>query len=179
MKQQLMTNIKNAQKPNARPPVRKTDVAKKETEFVQLRTLFRTKVVRFKDYFNLILNLYQFYPKKKYVEPLLDTDVSDSEDDEADDSGDETDDFDDEPFFNESIDEISNAVEKSLVVSETETTETFTETVTETVAETVTFDPSTHAKCDYKDPNGVICGKICKKRGLNTHKSSHARNANK
>ena len=33
-----MTNIKNAQKPNARPPVRKTDVAKKETEFVQLRT---------------------------------------------------------------------------------------------------------------------------------------------
>ena len=51
--------------------------------------------------------------------------------------------------------------------------------VTETVAETVTFDPSTHAKCDYKDPNGVICGKICKKRGLNTHKASHARNANK
>ena len=100
---------KNAQKPNARPPVRKPDVAKKETEFVQLRTLFRTKVVRFKDYFNLILNLYQFYPKKKYVEPLLDTDVSDSEDDEADDSGDETDDFDDEPF-NEPIDEISNAV---------------------------------------------------------------------
>ena len=75
MKQQLMTNIKNAQKPNARPPVRKTDVAKKETEFVQLRTLFRTKVVRFKDYFKLILNLYQFYPKKKYVEPLHDTDV--------------------------------------------------------------------------------------------------------
>ena len=37
-----------------------------------------------------------FYPEKKYVEPLLDTDVSDSEDDEADDSGDETDDFDDE-----------------------------------------------------------------------------------
>ena len=58
-------------------------------------------------------------------------------------------------------------------------TETVTETVAETVAETVTFDPSTHAKCDYKDPNGVICGKICKKRGLNTHKSSHARNANK
>jgi hypothetical protein len=174
MKQQLMTNIKNAQKPNARPPVRKTDVAKKETEFVQLRTLFRTKVVRFKDYFKLILNLYQFYPKKKYVEPLHDTDVSDSEDDEADDSGDETDDFDDEPF-NESIDEISNAVEKSLVVSETETS--LTETV---AAAVVTFDPSTHAKCDYKDPsNGVICGKICKKRGLNTHKSSHARNANK
>jgi len=170
MKQQLMKNIKNAQK-----PVRKTDVAKNETEFVQLRTLFRTKVVRFKDYFKLILNLYQFYPKKKYVEPLHDTDVSDSEDDEADDSGDETDDFDDEPF-NESIDEISNAVEKSLVESETETS-----TLTETVAATVvTFDPSNHAKCDYKDPStGVMCGKICKKRGLNTHKSSHARNANK
>jgi len=169
---------KNAQKQNARPPVRRPEVAKKETEFVQLRTLFRTKVVRFKDYFNLILNLYQFYPKKKYVELLLDTDVSDSEDDEDDDSGDETDedDFDDEPFFNESIDEISNAVEKSLVVSETETNETLTETV---AAAVVTFDPSTHAKCDYKDPNGVICGKICKKRGLNTHKSSHARNANK
>jgi len=156
--------------------VRKPDVAKKETEFVQLRTLFRTKVVRFKDYFNLILNLNQFYPKKKYVELLLDTDVSDSEDGEDDDSGDETDDFDDEPFFNESIDEISNAVEKSLVVSETETNETLTETV---AAAVVTFDPSTHAKCDYKDPNGVICGKICKKRGLNTHKSSHIRKANK
>ena len=153
--------------------MRKPDVAKKETEFVQLRTLFRTKVVRFKDYFNLILNLYIFYPKKKYVELLLDTDVSDSEDD---DSGDETVDFDDEPFFNESIDEISNAVEKSLVVSETETNESLTETV---AAAVVTFDPSTHAKCDYKDPNGVICGKICKKRGLNTHKSSHIRNANK
>ena len=96
---------------------------------------------------------------------------------EDDDSGDETDedDFDDEPF-NESIDEISNAVEKSLVVSETETNESLTETV---AAAVVTFDPSTHAKCDYKDPNGVICGKICKKRGLNTHKSSHVRNANK
>ena len=103
----------------------------------------------------------------------FDIDVSDSEDDEADDSGDETDDFDDEPF-NESIDEIRNAVGKSLVVSETETS--LTETV---AAAVVTFDPSTHAKCDYKDPNGVICGKICKKRGLNTHKSSHARNANK
>ena len=63
-----------------------------------------------------------------------------------------------------------------MVVSETETNESLTETV---AAAVVTFDPSTHAKCDYKDPNGVICGKICKKRGLNTHKSSHVRNANK
>jgi len=44
-----------------------------------------------------------------------------------------------------------------LVVRETETNETLTETV---AAAVVTFDPSTHAKCDYKDPNGVICGKI-------------------
>ena len=71
----------------------------------------------------------------------FDTDVSDSEDDEADDSDDETDDFDDEPL-NESIEEISNAVEKSLIVNETETS-----TLTETVAATVvTFDPSNYAK---------------------------------
>jgi hypothetical protein len=146
--------------------------------FKQLKDLLKDGTISLEVNIDKILDIHKFEPKKKYVELLLDTDVSDSEDDEDDDSGDETDedDFDDEPFFNESIDEISNAVEKSLVVSETETNETLTETV---AAAVVTFDPSTHAKCDYKDPNGVICGKICKKRGLNTHESSHARNANK
>ena len=52
---------------------------------------------------------------------------------------DESDDFDDEPFNEDTIDEISNAVEKSSVLSEIET---LTETVTAAVAET-TFDPST------------------------------------
>ena len=58
---------------------------------------------------------------QKYVETLYDTDVSDSQDDQLDDSGDETDDYDDEPFNEDTIDEISNVIEKTLVVSETET----------------------------------------------------------
>jgi hypothetical protein len=71
---------------------------------------------------------------KNYIETLYDTHVPNSEDDEADDSGDESENFDDESYDDEdTIDEISNAVEKSLLVNEIEA-----------VAEP-TFDPSTHA----------------------------------
>ena len=59
------------------------------------------------------------------------------------------------------IDEISNAVEKFLLINEIEA-----------VAQP-TFDPFTHAKCHYIDPStNVICGKICKKKQRIKHSQS-------
>jgi len=50
-------------------------------------------------------------PKKKYVEDLFDTDVSD-DDEEVDDSGDESD-FDDEPF-EDSINELEDIEDEDV-----------------------------------------------------------------
>jgi hypothetical protein len=51
-------------------------------------------------------------PKKKYVEELVHTDVSDDDDDEIDDSGDESD-FDDEPF-DDSINELEDPADDNF-----------------------------------------------------------------
>ena len=51
------------QKKSARPPVKITDVSKKETKSIQLRNLFRSKLsyeIKFKDYYEFILGFNQF-----------------------------------------------------------------------------------------------------------------------
>ena len=70
----------NAKKSNARAPQRNPDVANRETNFVQLRSLHRQSLITFQVYLSQILDLYSFKPKTKYVEDLLDTDVSDDTD---------------------------------------------------------------------------------------------------
>jgi hypothetical protein len=70
---------------------------KPKSQFTQLKDFFKSNMVSFENYYNKINNLYAFVPKKKYVEDLVDTDVSDDDDEEGDDSGDESD-FYDEPF---------------------------------------------------------------------------------
>ena len=53
--------------------------AKKENaNFRQARRFHREGILSLKDYFNNIVELYQFEPKKKYVETLINTDESDA-----------------------------------------------------------------------------------------------------
>ncbi len=77
---------KMLKKKSARPPVKIADVSKKETKSIQLRNLFRSKLsyeIKFKDYYEFILDLNQFYPKKKYVEGLFDSGDESDYDDES------------------------------------------------------------------------------------------------
>lgn len=67
----------NAKKENAKAPPQKTAVALREANFGQARRFHRDGKLSFSDYFATILDLHKFEPKKKYIEQLEDTDVSD------------------------------------------------------------------------------------------------------
>ncbi len=60
-------------------PSRVPYVAEKETNFIQLRLFHRQSIISFTNLYQKILNLYQFFPKKKYVDELLDTDEEDKD----------------------------------------------------------------------------------------------------
>ncbi len=91
----------NAKKSNARAPQRNPDVANRETNFVQLRSLHRQSLITFQVYVSQILDLFSFKPKTKYVEDLLDTDSSSEE------QGDE---YDDDPYAEDTIEATEETV---------------------------------------------------------------------
>ena len=68
----------NAKKENAKAPAQKADVALREANFRQIRRLYRDGKVSYKDYFESILEIQKFEPKKKYIEDLEDTSESDT-----------------------------------------------------------------------------------------------------
>jgi hypothetical protein len=84
---------------NARAPQRNPDVANRETNFVQIRSLHKQSLITFQVYLSQILDLYSFKPKTKYVEDLLDTDVSD----DSSFSEEESDEYDDDQYVEDTI----------------------------------------------------------------------------
>ena len=59
-------------------PAQRTEVTVREANFRQARRFHREGNLPLKDYFNNIVELHQFEPKKKYVETLQNTDESDA-----------------------------------------------------------------------------------------------------
>lgn len=65
--------------PHARAPPQSREVIIREAEFKKVRELFLRKMLSLKDYVIQVRNIYTFEPKKKYLEYVEDTDVSDEE----------------------------------------------------------------------------------------------------
>ena len=68
----------NAKKANARAPPQTIEDRRRNDKYIDNRDLYKAGKLSFKDYYDCVLNIHEFAPKKKYVEELQDTDVSDA-----------------------------------------------------------------------------------------------------
>jgi hypothetical protein len=63
---------------NAKASAQRNEDRERNIQFKTTRSLFKTKELSFRVYYQSILNMHEFFPKKKYVEELEDTDSSDA-----------------------------------------------------------------------------------------------------
>ena len=75
----------NAKKVNAKAPVQKDEDRARNIKFKTARNFYKEGKLSFKNYYESILSIHEFAPKKKYVEELEDTDDSDAISDNSDD----------------------------------------------------------------------------------------------
>ena len=68
---------------------KKTEIQKRDANFKQLKALLIDSSITLNVYLDRIVKLFEFLPRKKYVEELENTDDSDAESDEDDDSDEE------------------------------------------------------------------------------------------
>jgi hypothetical protein len=70
----------NASKPNAFPYISRREDFERDTEFRLARKTYEKGKYTIEEYLEEIMDIFQFVPKKKYVEKVVDTSISDSTD---------------------------------------------------------------------------------------------------
>ncbi len=163
----------NAKKASAKQPYQDPETQKREANFKQLKELLSDGTIILTAYIDRIVHLYQFEPKKKYVEELEDT----SDSDDTDDDNDHSDESDTEHFQNSGVAQYSGVtqqiegltLDEACVIQEfLGDVDVFAPVLTSSVIEPV------HELSDDKVPCDV-CGLRFQPRGLNIHKAKHNR----
>ena len=82
----------NAKKPNSKQARVRLEDRLKEERFKEMKALLSNGDIEFEVYFRRIIEIFEFVPKKKYSEELVETDFSESDEHDAEISSDDNDD---------------------------------------------------------------------------------------
>ena len=86
---------------HAKPPHKKPEIQIRDANLKQMKQLLNDGLVSISTYYSRVQDLYEFEPRRKYVEELVDTDDSDVTSDDNDDSDESDHDSDAQPCANE------------------------------------------------------------------------------